>query len=174
MKTDKVDEIVKQWHKERPDIDTGPIEVIGRLVRTNHFIFPPLEQVYKEFGLNFGEFDVLATILRSGAPYTLTPGQLLSSVMITSGALTNRLNKLEKGNLINRSPDPKDGRSIQIKITTKGKNLISQVIESHLKIEKQILECLSPQERTDLASLLKKILLTFEPPLPLNQISQNE
>ena len=162
MKKDKVDEILEQWQNEMPDIDTTPVAVIVRIDRVHNYILPEIVKVYKKFDLNFGEFDVMATLLRNGSPYTLTPNQLLDSVMITSGALTNRLDKLEKMSLIIRKANPDDGRGVLIALTKKGLTLIKKAVVSHVKNEEVLIDALSKKEQLVLAGLLKKILLKFE------------
>ncbi len=158
MDKDHVDVIIEQWNKERPDLDPSCMAVLGRLKRLDKVVTAKLEKLFSEFGLNFGEFDVLATLLRSGEPYTLTPNQLLKTVMLTSGAMTNRLDKLEGKNFIQRQPDPNDRRGVYISLTPYSLEIINQAVTKHVSNGDKILSSLSSQEQETLALLLKKLL----------------
>jgi DNA-binding MarR family transcriptional regulator len=161
QKQDLVDTVLAQWHKERPDIDPAPMAVMGRLIRTDAIFSKELNTVFSRFGLNGGEFDVLATLRRSGKPYTLTPNQLLQTLMLTSGSMTNRIDKLENKGLVTRSPDPNDRRGVLVAITQQGLTLIDEVISEHVAKGEELLSPLAPEERTQLAALLKKLLVHF-------------
>lgn len=161
-KPDHIDFVVNQWREERPALQPMPMAVIGRLKRLTAHLRQQIESKHKEFGLAWGEFDVLATLLRSGAPYCLTPTLLFRSAMLSSGAMTNRLNKLEKQGLVERLPDPDDRRSLLVRLTDDGYRLISQAITEHVDTEAQLLAALSEDEQQQLNSLLKKWLAGFE------------
>jgi len=162
MNNDHVDMILNQWHQAMPELDPSPMAVIGRMGRLDKLMTDELNQLFRQFGLNFGEFDVLATLRRSGEPYRLTPGQLLETLMLTSGAMTNRLDKLEQRQLIQRMPDPEDRRAVQVQLTEQGLELISKAVVAHVENEKRMLSALSASEQQQLAGLLKKLLLARE------------
>lgn len=142
--------------------------ILGRLVRTNGIISTQLQSVFSQFGLNSGEFDVLATLLRSGSPYQLTPNRLLQALMLSSGAMTNRVDKLESKGLVERLADPNDRRGVLVKLTDKGHSLISDAVLAHVNRGKATLGALNQQEQTQLAELLKKLLLEHETVQPLD------
>ena len=117
---DDIDRIVAQWNRERPDLDVAPMALIGRLGRLREKIAREQEKVFASFGLNSAGFDVLATLRRNGAPYALSPGALMASMMITSGTVTNRIDQLEKAGLVSREPNPDDGRSMIVALKSAG------------------------------------------------------
>lgn len=162
MENDHVDFIQAQWSKEKPDLDTSPMGVIGRISRISRHLDPLLQQNYSQFGLNGGEFDVLASLRRSGHPYQLTPTQLFNTLMLSSGAMTNRLDRLENEGLIQRSPNPDDRRGILVTLTEKGIALMDKAYPAHLANEDQILHALTMDERETLTDLLRKLLVSFE------------
>ena len=145
MTKDHVDLVIEQWHDERPDIDPSPMAVIGRLVRLNAIISNELQQVFSQYELNMGEFDVLATLLRSGKPYALMPNNLFKSLMLSSGAMTNRIDRLESKNLVVRRPDSIDRRSIIVSLTPEGLDLINIVISHHVNKGSELLNGLSKE-----------------------------
>ncbi len=159
MTKDHVDLVIEQWHDERPDIDPSPMAVIGRLVRLNAIISNELQQVFSQYELNMGEFDVLATLLRSGKPYALMPNNLFKSLMLSSGAMTNRIDRLESKNLVQRTPDSTDRRSIIVSLTPEGLDLINIMISHHVNKGSELLSGLSKDEQETIAGLLKKLLL---------------
>lgn len=159
MTKDHVDFVIEQWHDERPDIDPSPMAVIGRLVRLNAIISNELQQVFSQYELNLGEFDVLATLLRSGKPYALMPNNLFKSLMLSSGAMTNRIDRLESKKLVVRRPDSADRRSIIVSLTPEGLDLINIVISHHVNKGSELLSGLSKDEQETIAGLLKKLLL---------------
>ena len=151
--TDHVDapaRAVAQWKQELPELAAENMLLIGRLKRATALIVRELEKVYGEYGLTEGSFDVLATLRRSGAPYTLTPTELFSALMVTSGTMTTRLKNLENQGLIDRLPNPDDARSMLVRLTDKGKELIEQAVFPHVENEKRLLEKLDADTRTQL------------------------
>lgn len=162
MNKDHVDIVLAQWRKERPDINPSPMGISGRLIRAQNFFSGEMQKVFSRFGLNPGEFDVLATLLRSGQPYTLTPNQLLKALMLSSGAMTNRIDRLEVKELVERLADPNDRRGVRVALTTKGYKLISEVITHHVEKCRQMASPLTDTEQETLALLLKKLLNQFE------------
>jgi DNA-binding MarR family transcriptional regulator len=160
--SDAVDAILAQWRSERPDLDPGPIGVIGRISRLEQHLGPALQRAFEPFGLQRGDFDVLATLRRSGAPYQLTPTALYQTLMLSSGAMTNRLDRLEGLELLKRQANPDDRRGLLIALTPKGQALIDKAMTAHIENEQRIVAVLGTEERRQLAGLLRKLLLSFE------------
>ncbi|CCQ10702.1 Transcriptional regulator, MarR family [Pseudoalteromonas luteoviolacea B = ATCC 29581] len=158
-KTDLVDRVLAQWKREKPELDPWPMAIMGRLVRADAIFSKTLQGVFKQFGLNGGEFDVLATLRRSGQPYALTPNQLLQTLMLTSGSMTNRIDRLEEKSLVKRSPDPNDRRGVVVSLTQQGLKVIDEVIVEHVAKGNDLLAPLEYEEQQQLANLLKKLLV---------------
>ncbi len=161
---DAVDLITAQWRKARPDLDSAPMGIIGRISRIAVLAQRELDRVFAEYDLAGGDFDVLATLRRSGAPFRLTPGALSRSTMITTGGMTKRLDRLEAIGLIRRTSDPQDRRGRQIVLTDKGRKLIDTAVGAHLRNEERILAGLSVAKRSQLVRLLRALLLTLDGP----------
>lgn len=162
--TDGVDAILEQWQRERPDLDTSPIGVIGRISRLSREIERRLERVYAASGLEPGWHDVLATLRRAGPPYRLRPTDFATSLMLTSSGTTKRLDRLEAAGHITRQPDPTDRRGVLITLSPKGRRLIDRATGKHMANEQHILSGLTTAERRQLADLLRKLLITLPPP----------
>lgn len=154
---DAVDRILEQWASERPDLDASPMAVLGRVKRLASQLDLPLQQAFGRFGLDHGEFDVLATLRRAGDPYRLTPGALVESMMVTSGAVTKRVDRLELPGLVAREPDPRDRRGVLVGLTPEGLSLVDRAVEAHLANEERLLARLPRREREQLARLLRKL-----------------
>ena len=154
---DGVDLIIEQWARERPDLDSSPVGVVGRISRLARELEARLEPVYREHGLEPGWHDVLATLRRSGG--TLRPTDLTNASMLTSSGTTKRLDKLEQAGLIAREPDPGDRRGTLISLTAEGRRLIDALTPAHLDNERRILSALSEAEQRRLADLLRKLQL---------------
>ena len=154
---DGVDLIIEQWQRERPDLDSSPIGIVGRVSRLAREIEARLEPVYREHGLEPGWHDVLATLRRSGG--RLRPTDLTNASMLTSSGTTKRLDKLEAAGLIAREPDPSDRRGTLIALTAEGRKLIDTLTPAHLDNERRILGGLSEAEQARLADLLRKLQL---------------
>jgi DNA-binding MarR family transcriptional regulator len=156
---DRAAKAIEQWKRERPDLDVSPMAVLGRLNEASSLIARErLAPLFARFGLQSGEFDVLATLRRSGSPYALTPTALYEATMVTSGAMTNRLDRLEQSGLIMRGPHPRDRRGIVVQLTAKGLALIDEALAAHVANEHQILAGLTQAEREMLAHLLGKLI----------------
>jgi DNA-binding MarR family transcriptional regulator len=162
QQNDAVDYILKQWEKERPDLDVSPMGPIGRIKRCSILIERLLETGFSSFDLNFWEFDMLATLRRSGSPYRLSPTELFSALMITSGTMTHRLKKLEHRGLIQRVNNSEDARSVLVQLTNTGLELINNALEAHVENERTILSSLSTDELEDLNSHLSVLLKSLE------------
>lgn len=162
MQSDRVDHITDQWKVQRPDLDTSGMAIIGRLSRLDKLIRPLLENVFASHGLESWEFDVLATLLRSGEPYRLTPGQLLETTMITSGAMTNRLDRLEQRGLVTRAKSPDDRRQVLVTLTESGRVTVDAAVTDHADNERKIVAALSPHQQQQLVGLLRQLQLAFD------------
>lgn len=148
-----------QWARERPGFDTGPMVLLGRLGEAALVIARDrINPVFATFGLQPGEFDVLATLRRSGAPYALTPTDLYEAAMISSGSMTNRIDRLEKAGLVERRPNPADKRGTLVALTDEGLATIDRAIEAHIANQHMIVRGLSAQEQDQLSGLLAKLL----------------
>ena len=152
---DHVGRIMAQWAAERPDLDVSPQGVIGRLHRLSQHLHDELRPVFAAAGLSDGDFDVLAALRRAGAPYELSPGELAATTMVTSGAVTKRVDRLEAAGLVRRAVDPADARSRRVRLTDQGVGLIDRLFEQHMANEHRLVSGLSDLERTRLAALLE-------------------
>ncbi|MFE2833408.1 MarR family winged helix-turn-helix transcriptional regulator [Streptomyces mirabilis] len=161
MKTpqDPVDAIIEQWATVRPDLDTAAMEVFGRVFRLARTMGDRMEKAYAPYGISRGEFDVLATLRRSDAPYTLSPRQLSATLMLTTGGMTGRLDKLERAGLLRRSPDPHDRRGLQVTLTDKGLRLIDEAVGAGLAVQTEALAHLDEEQAGQLAALLRELLM---------------
>ncbi|MFD8762874.1 MarR family winged helix-turn-helix transcriptional regulator [Streptomyces mirabilis] len=161
MKTpqDPVDAIIEQWATVRPDLDTAAMEVFGRVFRLARTMGDRMEKAYAPYGISRGEFDVLATLRRSDAPYTLSPRQLSATLMLTTGGMTGRLDKLERAGLLRRSPDPHDRRGLQVTLTDKGLRLIDEAVGAGLAVQTEALAHLDEERAGQLAALLRELLM---------------
>jgi DNA-binding MarR family transcriptional regulator len=159
---DSVDRILQQWTREKPGIELSAMETIGRLKRCAALINPKLTDVFAEFSLSRWEFDVLATLRRSGAPYCLTPTELFSTLMITSGTMTHRMMQLEKKGWIQRLANEQDARSRLIQLTDSGLAVIDAALPAHVRNETSILDGLTKEDRKHLNLGLKALLAALE------------
>jgi len=153
-----LDKIVAQWAKQRPDLDTNPMILIWRVQRLARHLMQEMTTTIARHDLTFPGFDVLATLLRSGPPHSLTPNQLLETMIITSGTMTNRIDQLEKQGLVARIKNPEDKRSTMVSLTKKGHEVIGNAVTEHVETQTRLVSVLSTQEQTKLNSLLKKYL----------------
>lgn len=159
---DSVDTIIKQWQKELPELASEKMALIGRLKRCAALIQPKLDSVFNEYGLGSGSFDVLATLRRSGSPYCLSPTELFASLMVTSGTMTVRLQKLESQGLIKRVPNPNDARSTLVQLTEKGAQLIEKAVFEHVENESRLLDGLSDETQQQLNQNLAELMYLLE------------
>lgn len=155
---DRVSDFLAQWARERPDLDVSPMGVIGRLARASALMSRGIQGYFDEHGLQQGQFDVLATLRRSGPPFTLTPGGLADSMMKSQAAMTNRLAGLEAKGLIERTIDPDNRRSVLVSLTADGLELVDRVVTGHVENERALLAPLTESEQARLAGLLEKLL----------------
>lgn len=159
---DHVDHLIEQWGRVLPGLDVSPMAVIARISRLCRILERDVDQIYAEYGLNHAQFGVLAALRRSGPPYRLSPTELYSSLLITSGAVTNRLERLTAAGLVRRVPDPADGRSLLVALTPKGLRLIDRLVELHYAREAELLESLGARDREQLVRLLRGLLIAVE------------
>jgi DNA-binding MarR family transcriptional regulator len=153
---DHVGRIIAQWRRERPDLDPRPMGVIGRLSRLAATVETGLRQIFAEAGLSDGEFDVLAALRRAGAPYALGPSELAATTMVTSGAVTKRVDRLAAAGYVTRSVRAEDARARTIALTPAGLALIDDLLPRHLANERRLLSPLTRAEQDQLARLLEK------------------
>jgi DNA-binding MarR family transcriptional regulator len=158
---DHVDRIFEQWAVERPDLDRSAMAVLARILRAARIVDLEMGRVFAEDGLHRGEFDVLATLRRAGNPYRLNPTDLSATVLLSTGAMTNRLDRLESAGLVRRLPDPEDRRGVLVELTAEGRSLIDRVLTAHVRNEERILESLTDVDRRQLTRLLRKLLVSL-------------
>lgn len=158
---DAVDAILAQWGRERPDLDVSAMGVVGRISRAQSLLGRELKEFFAARGLESWEFDVLATLRRHGAPYELTAGALLRSAMVTSGAITNRIDRMEAKGLVERVRDTGDRRSVRIRLSPRGLEIVDELVGLHVANEERLLAALSPDERGRLAAALRTLLASL-------------
>ena len=159
---DQIDRIISLWRQVRPDLEFSSTEVVGRLVRLEYFITRRVLQDLAHYKLNVGEFDVLAALRRHPPSYQLSPNQLQYMVLISSGALTNRINRLEDRGLVTRAQADHDRRGVIVTLTEQGLSVLESAVQHHLAAEAELAAALSAEEQQQLAGLLKKMLLAIE------------
>ncbi|MFD1828489.1 MULTISPECIES: MarR family winged helix-turn-helix transcriptional regulator [Streptomyces] len=159
---DEVDRLVAAWRRERPDLDVGPLEVLSRVSRLARHLDRARRIAFAEHGLEPWEFDVLTALRRAGTPYQLSPGQLLTQTLVTSGTMTNRIDRLAKKGLVERLPDPSDRRGVLVRLTESGRDHADRALAGLLEQERAILARLSPDRRDELAGLLRQLTAPFD------------
>jgi DNA-binding MarR family transcriptional regulator len=159
---DGVDQIVDQWAQERPELDTTAMAVFGRIFRLSRLAGDRMEKAYVTFGIGRPEFDVLATLRRSGAPYQLSPGALAASMMLSTGGTTARLDRLEKAGLVERLPSPSDRRGVLVRLTDKGFEVVDQAVGAGLAEQQRLLADLPAAQVRRLEDDLRDLLLSVE------------
>jgi DNA-binding MarR family transcriptional regulator len=159
---DRVDKILSQWAEERPDLDTEAMGILGRMGRLTTHLAREVEQVLQSQGLSSSAFDVLATLRRSGAPYQMSPGDLLEMTMVSSGTMTNRIDQLEKSGFVARVVNQEDRRSVLIALTETGLAVIDTAVGAHVANQHRLTETLYSDEKAALDRLLRKFLAAFE------------
>ncbi|MEU7330294.1 MarR family winged helix-turn-helix transcriptional regulator [Streptomyces parvus] len=160
---DRVARIQAEWARERPDVDVSPQAVIGRLHRLGLLLTGRLNLVYRRYGLSEGEFDVLATLRRAGEPFERAPGELAAHTMVTTGAMTKRIDRLERDGLVARRRSAADGRGRVVALTEAGRTLIDRAFTDHMENERALLDALEPREAAQLERLLTTWLAKVEP-----------
>jgi DNA-binding MarR family transcriptional regulator len=161
---DEVDRLVAAWARERPDLDVRPLEVLSRVTRLARHLDRARRTAFAAHDLEGWEFDVLAALRRAGRPYVLSPGQLLGQTLVTSGTMTNRIDRLERRGLVQRMPDPADRRGVHVRLTPRGKERVDAALADLLARERELLRGLSRAEQETLSGLLRRLVLPFEGP----------
>jgi DNA-binding MarR family transcriptional regulator len=159
---DHVDRVLAQWRRERPDLNTAPMGLFGRLHRAARLSDAALSREIVRHDLQAGWFDLLAALRRAGPPYQLNPTQLMRATMLSSGGTTKRLDRLVEAGLVERRPDPADRRGILVKLTPRGKAAIDRAVEAHVANEERLLGSLGPADRRALDDLLRTLLADLE------------
>jgi DNA-binding MarR family transcriptional regulator len=160
---DHSDEVVRQWREQRPDLDPTPMATFTRLWRAARVADEEIQRVLGDHGLEPGWFDVLATLRRAGAPHRLSAGTLARGLVMTTGGMTKRLDRLESAGYVERSPDPHDRRGVLVSLTRKGLRVVDRAVEDHVRNESALLEALSDRERRALNAALAKLLAAWRP-----------
>lgn len=163
---DEVDRIVAAWATERPDLDLAPLEVFSRVSRLARHLEIARRHAFTATGLEGWEFDVLSSLRRAGDPYELTPGRLIEETLVSSGTMTNRIDRLSAKGLVTRAADPDDRRVVRVRLTAQGQDLVDGAMARLLEIERQHLGSLTPSGRSGVASQLRELLLGFEQTTP--------
>ncbi|MEY9213833.1 MarR family transcriptional regulator [Thermobifida halotolerans] len=161
---DEVDGLVEAWRAERPDLDVEPLQVLSRVSRLARHLDRARRSVFTEHDLEPWEFDVLAELRRSGAPYELSPGRLLRATLVTSGTMTNRIDRLAQAQLVRRLPDPADRRGVLVRLTDEGRERVDAALADLLRCEESLLGALGSAERARLAALLRTVLAPLDGP----------
>ena len=159
---DEVDRIVAAWARERPDLDVEPLTVLSRVTRLARHLDLARRGAFARHELDTWEFDVLSALRRSGAPYQLSPGALLTQTLVTSGTMTNRIDRLAERGLVVRRPAPADRRGVLVELTTPGRALVDAAMADLLTVEHRLLATLTPAERGRLAGLLRRLVGPFD------------
>jgi len=161
---DEVDRLVEAWSRERPDLDLAPMEVLSRVSRLAHHLDLARRTAFTDHAIEPWEFDVLAALRRAGAPYQLSPGRLLKETLVTSGTMTNRVDRLVARALVERLPDPSDRRGVLVRLTPQGRATVDGALASLLELERPLLAPLAARERQQLAALLRRLAVSVERP----------
>ncbi|MEU6999643.1 MarR family transcriptional regulator [Nonomuraea sp. NPDC046570] len=159
---DEVDRLVAAWRQERPDLDVEPLEVLSRVSRLAKHLDRARRAAFAEVGLEPWEFDVLTALRRSGKPYELSPGTLLKATLVTSGTMTNRIDRLAQADLVRRRPDPEDRRGVLVSLTEEGRKRVDAAFADLLRRERELLAGLGEQDQRVLAGLLRTLLTPFD------------
>lgn len=163
---DEVDRIVAAWRRERPDLDVSPLEVLSRVTRLARHLDRARRTAFEAHGLEAWEFDVLSALRRSGPPYRLTPGELLRQTMVTSGTMTNRVDRLAARGLVERSASSTDRRAVLVGLTEQGRGLVDAALAGLVEHERTFLDPISVPDRATLAEALRHLVAPFEEPTP--------
>jgi DNA-binding MarR family transcriptional regulator len=159
---DEVDRLVAAWARERPDLDVRPLEVLSRVSRLARHLDRARSTAFAAHDLEAWEFDVLAALRRAGRPYLLSPGALVTQTMVTSGTMTNRIDRLEQRGLVVREPDLTDRRGVRVRLTPRGKDRVDSALADLLTREQELLATLSPRQQEQLSGLLRLLVVPFE------------
>jgi DNA-binding MarR family transcriptional regulator len=158
---DEVDQLLEAWGRERDDLDLAPVAVFSRVSRLARHLELARRAAFATHGIEQWEFDVLAALRRAGTPYQLSPGRLLRETLVTSGTMTNRIDRLSARGYVERYPDPADRRGVIVRLTAEGRSAVDGAFTALLDAERALLEHLSEGDRARLASLLRRLLAPF-------------
>ncbi|MFW5469118.1 MarR family winged helix-turn-helix transcriptional regulator [Knoellia sp. CPCC 206435] len=164
MPEDDVDRIVSAWRRERPELDVTPLEILSRVSRLARRLDLARGAAFAEHGLDGWEFDVLSALRRAGAPYELSPGQLVAETLVTSGTMTNRVDRLLTRGYVERHPDPRDRRGVIVRLTPEGMKAVDAALDDLLGHERTLLAELPRADRGSLADQLRALLVSLERP----------
>jgi|SRR5580693_1574207 DNA-binding MarR family transcriptional regulator len=159
---DEVDDLVAAWRIQRPDLDVEPLQVLSRVSRLARHLDIARRSAFTSHGLESWEFDVLSALRRIGPPFQLTPGALLRATLVTSGTMTNRIDRLTARGLVRREPDPADRRGVLVTLTGQGEIVVDAALADLLESERKLLAGLSEQQRQALANMLRTLLAPFD------------
>ena len=162
MSRDVIDELQENWDRQRPDLDTDAMGVVLRIQALDKILGDQAADRLRDFGLHWWQYDVLATLRRQGEPFSMTASELAEACRLTSGAMTNRIDRLERAGLAQRAPDPADGRRVLVRLTAQGRRRVEQAMTARFEIAAEALSCLRPQQRRQLSDLLRRVLLAQE------------
>jgi DNA-binding MarR family transcriptional regulator len=158
---DDVDRITAAWQRERPDLDVSPLQVLSRVSRLARHLDLARREAFAAHDLEPWEFDVLAALRRAGAPYSLSPGQLAAETLVTSGTMTNRIDRLEAQGLVRREPDPADRRGVKVLLTDAGRRSVDDALFDLVAREHEVLAHLPASSQDELAALLRILVREF-------------
>ena len=159
---DEVDDLVAAWRQQRPDLDVAPLQVLSRVSRLARHLDIARRSAFTAHGLESWEFDVLSALRRAGPPFQLTPGALLRATLVTSGTMTNRVDRLETAGLVYREPDPRDRRGVLVTLSERGQTAVDAAFADLLQREQALLSRLGPEQQMQLAGLLRTLLVPFD------------
>lgn len=160
---DEVDRLVAAWRRERPDLDVSPMHILSRISRLAYHLDRARRQAFASHGLETWEFDVLSALRRAGEPYELSPGRLVAATLVTSGTMTNRIDRLSRRGLVERLTDPSDRRGVLVRLTDEGRKAVDGALDALLAHEQEILADLDAGDARELADRLRALTLRFEP-----------
>ncbi|MGH3497076.1 MAG: MarR family winged helix-turn-helix transcriptional regulator [Nocardioidaceae bacterium] len=160
--TDEVDRLVAAWRRERPDLDVRPMEILSRVTRLARHLDRARRQAFADHDLETWEFDVLSALRRSGSPYQLSPGRLLRETLVTSGTMTNRVDRLTDRGLVERLPDLSDRRGVQVRLTAAGRRTVDAAMEALLERERTLLSGIPARDGRALADSLRILVTPFD------------
>jgi DNA-binding MarR family transcriptional regulator len=159
---DEVDDLIAAWRQQRPDLDVAPLQVLSRVSRLARHLDIARRGAFAAHDLESWEFDVLSALRRAGPPFQLTPGALLRATLVTSGTMTNRIDRLASADLVYREPDPSDRRGVLVTLSERGRSVVDAALTDLLDRERALLAALSDDQRSVLADLLRTLLVPFD------------
>jgi DNA-binding MarR family transcriptional regulator len=160
--SDEVDDIVSRWQTVRPDLDVAPLQVLSRVSRLARHLDRARRAAFAAHGLESWEFDVLSALRRQGEPYQLSPGALLRATLVTSGTMTNRIDRMSEAGLVSRHRDPQDKRGVLVQLTDAGLQTVDAAMSDLLERERMLLTALDAGQQSELAALLRVLVAPFD------------